>query len=253
MMMKKKINRETPAKKQNNQSLSELTVYDHLLELRSRILFYLICLALASGISYYFHPSIIKFLISPLPQQLYYTNPAGNLQFGVQVAVFIGFVVTVPVLVYQVLRFIEPVLPTSLVKQVDYLVLFSMLLVFTGVCVAYFLIIPATLTFLLSFNLGTGIESLITVDHYFSFITFYLGGFAVLFQLPLILYLINRFTRATWKTFLKYQRYVIVLALVASAILTPTPDLFNLALFAMPVIVLFYCSILVMALTGKRK
>ncbi len=251
--MKTKISKPNLKKKQSNSSQTEFTVLEHLLELRSRLLFYLVCLAVASGIAYYFHPSVIQFLIQPLNQQLYYTNPAGGLQFGIQIAIFVGFITTVPLLVYHTLRYIEPVLTQSSLKLLDGIVFSSMLLVFIGVCVAYFLIVPAALRFLQDYGAGSGMQALITVDQYFSFLTLYLGGFAILFQLPLVLYLITKFTSATWKTFLGFQRYVIVGALIGAAILTPTPDLFNLALFAMPIILLFYISLGVMALTGKRK
>lgn len=239
--MKKRKSKENHerSKKQIDQ-----TVHVHLLELRSRLLLYLISLCMASGISYIYNQQITNLLVAPLHQQLYYNDPVGGFQFTLQVAIFLGFVTTVPILVYQILRFVEPVFPWRSRFLVAGLLGASVALVCLGVLTAYFLVVPATIRFLTSFG-GSSIQPLITADAYFTFIAWYLGGFAILFQLPLVMLLLTWFTPITSASFLRFQRHVIVLCFVVAAILTPTPDVVNLLLFAVPLLVLFYSSIVV--------
>jgi sec-independent protein translocase protein TatC len=230
-------------KTQRPHETSELTVHEHLLELRSRLLLYVAAFTIASVVSYCYNAYIIKVLMLPLHQNLYYNNPIGGFQFTLQVAMFSGFVITVPYFVYQILSYIKPALSVTSKSFIYFFLAGSVVLVCLGVLTAYFLIIPATLHFLSSVSIES-IHPLITVDEYFSFITWYLGGFAFLFQLPLVMSLISKHSKIDHKSYLRFQRYVIVLCFFVAAILTPTPDMVNMILFALPLLGLYYCSIL---------
>lgn len=244
-------NKTNHPEKQNNQDT--LSIYDHILELRARLLWYLVFLCVASAVAYYYNSQITALLIAPLQQNLYYTNPVGGFQFTLQVAIFAGFIVTVPVLSYQIINFIRPAFHAVSYRSILLYLCVSVLLVILGVITAYLLIVPTTLRFLQSFG-GDAIQPLITADAYFGFITWYLSGFAILFQLPLLMILLNQIAGVSHSVFLKYQRIVIAVSFVAAAILTPTPDVFNLMLFALPLLALYYgsiCIILVMSLFKK--
>jgi sec-independent protein translocase protein TatC len=194
---------------------------------------------------------LLNWLIVPLNGPLFYTSPVGALQAVFGVSALFGFIVSVPVLLYQILKFIEPTIGgTKSIKNILVYVLISFLLSISGVLTAYYLVLPATLTFLAKFAEGQ-LKALISTQDYFSFVTKYLLGFAILFQLPLIIFIIGKFTKLKASTLLKYWRHVIVFGFIISAFLTPTPDPINQSIMAAPIIILYLVSTAVLALSSK--
>jgi sec-independent protein translocase protein TatC len=112
-----------------------------------------------------------------------------------------------------------------------------------GMLFAYFVSLPAALKFLGGFSSGE-IKSLISTNEYFSFVTGYLIGFGLLFQLPLIMVFINKIVRLDFKKLMKLERWVILVAFIIAAILTPTPDFVNQTIMAVPIILLYQISAL---------
>jgi sec-independent protein translocase protein TatC len=123
-------------------------------------------------------------------------------------------------------------------------------LAFAGVLFAYFVSLPAALHFLAKFG-GAGVQSLITVDEYFNFALAYLAGFALLFQLPLLILFVNRIKPLTPGKMMGAQRFVILISFIVAAILTPTPDPFNQLLMAAPAIVLYQIGIIMVMIVNR--
>lgn len=120
-----------------------------------------------------------------------------------------------------------------------------------GMSFAYFVSLPAALYFLDTFS-NAGVQSLISTIEYFSFVTRYIFGFGLLFQLPLILLVINTIQRISIKTLMKYQKWVVLGSFVIAAVLTPTPDIFNQLLMAVPLIILYQLTIVLLWIVNKR-
>lgn len=223
---------------------------EHLSELRSRLLIYLLTLLLLTGISFYFYPFILKFLLFPLSQKLFYTSPAGGLELMIKVSLLAGLIVSLPMLLFQILKFCEPALPSRLNRQIITFILCSFILTVLGLAFGYFIGLPAALFFLSGFS-SDQIQSLITTQEYFSFVSRYLLGFSTFFQLPLVLYIINQFYPLSITSLLRWQRIVIVASLTLAAILTPTPDFVNQIIMALPLIVLFYFSVIILYFSNR--
>ncbi len=218
------------------------TFLEHLEELRSRLMWSVLVLVLGGIVGYAIHQTIFKLLIRPLNKPLYYTSPAGGLDFLIKICIFFGFICALPVLVYNFLKFLEPALPNHARKGMLRILLSSMILAIFGICFAYFISLPAALYFLAS--LGNGeITALISANEYLSFVMIYLAGFAALFQLPLILLFINRLRPWRPSQLMKFQGYVILASFIIAAILTPTPDPLNQTIMAVPIIVLYEVSV----------
>jgi sec-independent protein translocase protein TatC len=230
-----------------NQSFSFL---NHLLELRARISIYFFVLIAASAICFYFNSYILRILLLPINQKLFYTSPAGGLDFIIKIALFGGFILSLPVFLYQILKFVEPALPVNANLTIGVFLISSIILTGLGLSFAYFVSLPSALYFLTSFG-SDQIEALITANEYFSFVTRYLLGFAIFFQLPLILLSINKFYRLKTFSLSKAQRWVITGGFIIAAILTPTPDLVNQGLMALPLIIIYYLSIVVIWFVNK--
>lgn len=241
-------------KPKNQKSLQpKIEVFaDHLQELRSRLLWCVIIFILGSVVGYLLHPKILAILIHPLGQPVFYANPAGGFDFILRISLFFGFIVALPFFMYHCIRFIEPALPSNIPHLLLTIIVFSSLLLTTGMTFAYFVSLPAALYFLNNFA-SSDIQALISTTEYFSFITRYLIGFGVIFQLPLIMLLLNWIHPLSLKKLLSFERWVILASFIFAAILTPTPDLFNQLVMAIPLILLYQISILLIWIINRKK
>lgn len=229
----------------------KLTVAQHLQELRSRLTWSIITLMVGGIFGYTQRERIINFLVQPLDQQLYYSSPTGGFDFLIKVCLFFGFLVAVPILVFNLLKFIAPALPSRVTYKTTKILILSTLLALAGASFAYYVSLPAALHFLNNFSEGP-VTSLISANEYFNFVMVYMAGFAALFQMPLILSFVNKITPLSPAKLMKKQRVVILASFIIAAILTPTPDPINQTLMAAPIIVLYQSSIGVIWHTNRR-
>lgn len=225
---------------------------DHVRELQVRLTWIVVFLALTSIVAYNFHQKLLDLIQQPLGQTLYYTSPTGGFSFLFKLCLTIGFVLALPVITYHLFKFMSPLIQHfNRATIVAYLV-WSFDLALAGVMFAYFISLPAALHFLAKFG-GDTIQSIITADEYFSFALAYIAGFALLFQLPLLVILMNRIKPMTPLKMMSYQRYVILFSFILAAILTPTPDPFNQALMALPIVVLYQFSIVIIMFVNRKR
>lgn len=224
---------------------------EHLRELRSRLLscvFFLVC---GTAVGYFWYENLLDILVKPLGQPVFYSSPAGGFDFILKLSLLFGFALSIPVLVYHAFQFIEPVVPQRAPKKTFLVLVSSGALLIMGVLFAYYVSLPAALYFLSSFT-TEGVHALISANEYFSFVTRYLLGFGLLFQLPLVLLVINSVQQVPTKTLLRLEKWVLLLSFVVAAVLTPTPDVFNQLLMAVPLIILYQLSVVLVWLVNSR-
>jgi len=226
-------------------------MFEHVRELRKRLFWSVAIIGAAGAVGYSFHEQLLFVLQRPLGQTLYFTSPTGGFSFVFKACFFFGVLVALPVIIYHICRFLGPVVTSATRRLFVGVVFWSLILAAAGVTFAYFISLPAALNFLTSFG-GPNIQSLITADEYFNFAITYLVGFALMFQLPLLVLFINRIKPLKPGSMMKTQRYVVIFSFVAAAILTPTPDPFNQLLMAAPAILLYQVAI-VMVLSINYK
>lgn len=242
--MNPKKTRKTKSKKH------KLTFGQHLQELRDRILISFSFFVLGSILGYIIHPKITDFLIKPLNQPVFYTSPAGGFNFTLQISLFFGFLVSTPIFVFHIIRFIEPTLPQKYPKIILTTLIFSTILLLLGISFAYFVSLPAALYFLNKFSTSQ-IQSLISTDEYFTFVTRYLIGFGLIFQLPLVMLMINIIHKISIKSMLHQEKWLILGSAIFAGILTPTPDILNQLIMAFPIILLYQLSIVLILIANK--
>lgn len=217
----------------------DLTFLDHLRELRSRLFWIVFTLLIASSIAFVFKDPLIAFIVAPLQgQQLVYLTVGGGFSFIFTVCMYAGAILSIPVIVYHLYRFVQPVIANTSRRLIVNLVLASSVLAVAGAAFGYFFAIQASLEFLLGFAGGT-ITSSVTAESYLNFIIMYTAGLAAVFQLPLLLYVIDHVRPFPPGSLLSSQRYVIVGAVIVAALITPTPDVINQMIIAIPVIVIY--------------
>ncbi len=231
------------SKSKNQDQLDNVTTFHgHLRELRNRFFYVGMILIVGSILGFMAHEPIQDILVSPLGHQLHYTSPMGGLQFIFKISLFAGILLSIPAFIYNLIKFVEPSIGKENVNYSLKIISASFLLLATGISFGYFVSLPAVLSFLVGFA-PDSIAPIITTNEYLSFVTLYLFAFGLIFQIPLIFLIINNFTPLNPDKLNKSQKYVVVVSYIAAAIISPTIDVINQTIMALPIIVLYEISI----------
>ncbi|HZM63723.1 MAG TPA: twin-arginine translocase subunit TatC [Candidatus Saccharimonadales bacterium] len=225
----------------------------HFRELRRRLLFVAIAVLAGGALTYNFHDTVTAWLLAPANgQQFIFTTPGGGFDFLLRLCLYGGLLASIPALIYQLLRFLQPLIKRDAMRFVRWGGVASVVLAAAGIAFGYFIGLPAAMHFLLQGFSSQQITPLITIQSYLSFVLIYLVGCAVLFQIPLILILINRITRLKPQKLLKHQRWFIVAALVLGAVINPSPNIQDQLLLSIPMIIMYNVGILLIWLINRR-
>jgi sec-independent protein translocase protein TatC len=207
----------------------------------------------SAAIGFTYRVPLVNFLQRPLGAPLYYTNPAGSFTFSVNVSILVSLFIALPVIVYQLLRFIEPALTKRIQKGLmTKVIIVSFALATAGVVFGYYIIVPLSLHFFSQYSTAS-LKPLISSDSYLSYLVNNLVIFALVFQLPLIILFIDKIKPLKPRRLLHYQRHVIVGALVIALILPFTYDPISQFVVALPIVVLYYLSILLVWRAGRKR
>jgi sec-independent protein translocase protein TatC len=222
----------------------ELTIIEHLEELRDRLIKAAITLTITTLFSFIFAKRFLQILIAPMGQTLPVSpSPTTTIVVFARVALISGVALAMPVLVYHLISFIAPGL-TRQEKRYLYLVLPGATLSFVaGAAFAYFIMLPTAIPFLKGF-LSDIIEPNWFIDKYISFITSLLFWVGVSFETPLLIFFLSKLGIVTPAALSRYRKYAILVIAVLAAVITPTPDPFNMLLVMAPLILLYEIGIL---------
>ena len=235
---------------------SGLGFLGHLEELRKRIVWAVIGLVIACILSAVFIDQILELIIlSPSANahlKLQNLSPFGQPLLYFKLVFIIGIIISFPFGLYQLWKFIAPGLYVNERKWARYITFFTSLCFMTGVAFAYLLMIPTMLGFAATFGTEK-IENIIDVNNYLSFITIMLLASGVLFELPMITFVLSRVGILTSTFMRKYRRHSIVVIMVLAAMLTPTTDPISMLIFAAPLFVLYEISIYIAKISEKKR
>jgi len=210
-----------------------------------------LALILASSGAYLIQDQIMAALMAPLGgQRLVYLTPIGGFSFIFKVSIYFGIGVILPVVIYHIYRFLEPIMDKRRKRSVALYIFASTGLAIAGGSFAYFASLPAALHFLTGFSIHN-VSAMLTVDSYLTFVITYVLGAAALFQIPLILMIINTIKPIPPSKLLSSERFVILGAFIVAAIISPTPDITNQAILAVPIIVMYQFGVLAVWLQSR--
>lgn len=231
--------------KLNKKTKTEQAFIEHVQELRKRLTFIALSVIGFSFIGYAIQNQLIGWLLQPAAQQEFiYTTPGGGIDFLFRICAYFGIAISIPVIMYQLLGFIGPVIKQQSQRFIIKACAWSGLLALAGISFGYFIGLPNAISFLSrQFASTEQIQALFTLQSYLSFVTIYLLGSALLFQIPLFMLFINRIKPLKPSRLMKTQRIVVLLAFIAAAIITPTPDIINQAIIAGPIILMYQFGI----------
>lgn len=233
---------------------------DHLIELRTRIVRALMALGVGFAICLYFADEILGILVFPLKQA--FPNGQGQLIFTklpevffveLKVALFAGFFVSFPIIANQMWAFVAPGLYAREKKAFLPFLLATPVLFTAGASLAYFLVMPTAFKFFLGFGGTAGglkVEALPSAGEYLNLVMQFILGFGVTFLLPVLLLLLHRAGIVSREQMVAARRYVIVGIFVIAAIVTP-PDPGSQIILAVPLLLLFEASLVLMKLQEK--
>lgn len=232
------------------------TMLHHVKEIQLRLLATVLVLIAGMIVGYYFYEHLFQFIKSPLDGPLHYTSPAGSFSFVIKICLMVGVIAMLPVAVYNSIMFVQPALKERLSLLRVYITTFlSLVFAVGGAAFAFFVIIPMALEFFFKFQV-TGLEALISADDYLQFVINVIITFVVIFQLPLIISIIDFIRPIPPKKLLKAEKFIIV-GSVAIGVLVPFAlDPFIQLLIASPIILLYNLSIIVVLIQhrmGRRK
>lgn len=231
-----------------------LSLGGHVQELRQRLFYVVASLVLFTGVGFIIRDQLIDIILSPAgTQDFIYTSPVGGFDFIFRVSLYFGLVISIPVLIYNLFQYLAPLLPARSDRFVLKATLASYVLAIAGIAFGYFASLPAALNFLLNQFNTDQIQALLSIQEYMSFVLIYLVGFALLFQIPLLMFFLNKIKRLKPAQLLSTQRFVIVGAVILAAILTPTADIVNMMIMAIPIVFMYEVGVVLVLVHNRRR
>ncbi len=229
----------------------EMSLFDHLEELRQRIFYALIAVVLGVIVCFIFVKPIVQLLEIPAQGVKFLQLAPGEFFFvSIKVAGYSGILVTSPFILYQIIQFVLPGLTRRERRLLAPVVLGSSILFFAGIFFAYIALIPAALNFFINYG-GDVVEQSWSIDRYFEFILLLLFSTGLAFQIPIIQVILGFLGIVSSGQMLSGWRFIVLGAVVMGAILTPSTDPLTQSLLAGAVLGLYFGGTGLVKLIGK--
>ncbi len=245
------------------EDLPSMTLMGHLSELRNRLIKALIGVAVAYAISLTFTEPLWKFVCRPAAQALeslgyppilYIIDPMDGFNIiWIKLPIVLAIFLSAPWVLYQLWAFIAPGLYRSERRWVVPFTVCSAALFVAGGAFAYLVLFRYGLRFLLSIGRGDGVGAMVSMEHYFGLFVNVVLGVGVMFELPVLIFLLTAIGLVTPRFLVRNSRYAILAIFILAAIITPTSDVVNLTLLAGPMCALFALGVFASYLYTLRR
>jgi sec-independent protein translocase protein TatC len=235
----------------------ELSLVQHLGELRDRLVVTAIALVATTAIAFYFGTQLIRILIIPIdctfipaftchepPTTLISLSPTENFATYFRVALFAGLALAMPVILYEIYAYVDPALLPKERRFIRFMGLPVIGLFIAGMLFCYFVLLPNAIKFLINFG-DEVIKNQLRAADYISFVTIFILGMGLIFEVPVAIFALVKIHVITRPWLAKQRRYAVLAAFLIAAVITPTPDPFNQTLVAIPMYLLFELGLFV--------
>lgn len=193
------------------------------------------------------------FCINKINISLLNTEMAGQFTLQINSALLIGITLGFPYLLWELWRFIRPALHEKERKAASGFVIYATFLFIIGVLFGYYVITPESINFLSGYTISPTIENKFSVDSYLSSVATLTLATGIVFELPILVYVLSSLGVLTVKFMRETRRYAVVVILIIAAVVTPTPDMMTMTVVSIPLFILYEVGILVAAVVEKRK
>ena len=208
-----------------------------------------VILILLTAAIYWFSPELLSLLEVRLNQRLVFFGVAEPIVSLLKLSFFASLTITAPWLTFR----LGQVLADLFALTRKFTILFTMgsiLLFYSGVLFCYMITLPFGINFLLSFG-SQALQPVISIERFVDFVVFFLGGFGLIFQLPLIMVIAAKLGLCNPCFFSEKRRYAVLVIAILAAMLTPTPDVVNMALMGIPLYLLYEAGIVLARMAGS--
>jgi sec-independent protein translocase protein TatC len=193
------------------------------------------------------------FCVKELKFDLINTELAGQFNLQLNTSIMIGLILGIPYLLYEIWKFIRPALHDKERKAASGFVFYSSSLFMLGVLFGYYVVTPLSVRFFASYTVSDSIKNIFAVDSFISSETMLTMLAGLVFQLPIVVYILASLDILTPKFMRDKRRYAVIIILILAAIITPSPDALTMLVVAMPLFLLYEFSIWVAVVVQRRK
>jgi sec-independent protein translocase protein TatC len=238
-------------------SPDRMTFLEHLEELRGRLIRSLAALVVGFVVSWSFHEEIFHFLTEPLRKaypgvKFITTGPSEALILYMKMAFFVGIFLAAPYLLYQLWAFVAPGLYAHEKNYAIPFIVMGSLFFMGGAAFGHYVLFPTTFGFLVQFG-GQDMQFLPKVDEYYTFYSWFLLGLGLVFQLPVIIFVLARIGLVTPRFLIRHFKYAVLASFIIAAVITPTPDVMAQTMLAVPMLALYVLGIAVAWAFGRPR
>jgi len=248
---------ETPATEEEQDQLrGHMSFLDHLEELRKRIINSLIGVAVALCVSWWAADYLFRLVSKPIVAagvQLNMTKPTEGFNLELKLALLAAVFLAAPYILAQVWLFISPGLYKHERRYALPFIIFSSLLFVVGGLFGYFIAFPFAIQFLIGWGKNMGLTTIVSATEYFDLFTMVELGLGVVFEIPALIFILSRMGLVSAGFLLRNTRYAILIAFIIAAIITPTTDIPNMLIMAVPMILLYLLGVGVAFVFGKKR
>ncbi len=249
-----------PGREQEAESMPTMGFLDHLEELRKRIVYSILAVGIGCAACWGFHERIYDIMQRPImdalhkngmTEKLVFLNPTEPFNLYIKISALAGLFVTSPFVLYQVWMFISPGLYRREKKYVVPFMVSTIALFCAGGYFGYKIVYPSALDILLKF--GRQFQPMITIGEYTQLFLSIILGMGLIFEMPILVFFLAFMGILTPGFMLKNLRYAILVIFIIAAIVTPSPDIVNMCVFAAPMLGLYAVSVLVAWLVHPKQ
>jgi sec-independent protein translocase protein TatC len=253
----------------------KMPLTEHLGDLRKRLFVSFGTLFATFLVAFTFSENIFRLIMFPLKKRLYvsadnpylrfipqdklediklvFLAPAEAFWMHIKIAFVAGLILALPVIFYQVWKFISPGLLQKERRYVVPFIFVATALFLVGAAFCFLIVLPFAMRFLLTYKVGDFLSPMLSIGRYVDFCLKFILAFGVVFEIPIAIVFFTRMGLITPKTLAKNRKYAVLIAFIIAAVLTPTPDFFNQTLMAVPMIVLYEIGIIVSRIFVRKK
>ena len=238
----------------------QMTFFEHLVELRKRIINAGIAVFLGAMAGWFLAPRFVNIITVPvrnaltahgIKAELYYTGPTDYLSLLIKLSIYMGIVMASPVILYQVWLFVAPALYRNEKSAVTGFLFSTVFLFLAGIAFAYFVALPHILNFLIGFQ--GPVVPLLKIDDYFDLVLLVIVALGLVFELPVLIFFLTLFGIVTPKFLIQNTKYAFLAITVIAAVVTPTPDAVTMLLVMGVMMLLYFIGVGVSWVVVRRR
>ncbi|HNQ47469.1 MAG TPA: twin-arginine translocase subunit TatC [Syntrophorhabdus sp.] len=212
----------------------------------------LIVVAVTGSLSFFFSKKLLGLLLQKADLKIYYLSLPEVFLSSIELSIYAGLFFAIPIVIY--LAWYEFHVVSSINAARGYMfIIMAIVLFYAGSIFCYSIVLPSGIKFLVAYGKDNNIMAMISMQRFVTFCSAMIFAFGFTFEVPIVLLALGKAGLVRSKSLTKTRRFAVLFIVISAAIITPTPDIYNLALLAVPTYLLYEIGILLMKINERRK